>query len=114
MRGVLLVLGLMPVAVGTGSFASGSVAGGSGTGLVEVAVGTLAAGGTGGGTGSLTGEVDRLGTATEIGGPIGPGFLTAFRGLATTFGVSLAPMIGRGEAALAGAAIVAATPTVAS
>jgi len=91
MRGVLLVLGFVPVAVGAGSgFAGGSAAGGSGAGLLDVAVGR-----------------------TLTGGPTGARRVTDVCGL-TVDGLGLTVMIGRGEAALAGAAMVAATPTTAN
>ena len=111
MRGVLLVLGFVPVAVGTGSgFAGGSVVGGSGAGLLDVASG-LNAGGIRGGTGAGLLDVAVGGTLT--GGPTGARRVTDVCGL-TVDGLGLTVMIGRGEAALAGAAMVAATPTTAS
>jgi len=110
MRGVLLVLGFVPVAVGTGSgFAAGSAAGGSGAGLLDVARG-LNAGGIRGGTGAGLLDVAVGGTLT--GGPTGARRVTDACGL-TVDGLGLT-VIGRGEAALAGAAMVAATPTTAS
>ena len=110
------MLVLLPVAVGTGSgFATGSAAGGSGggtgNGLLDVAVGILAAGGTGGGTDAGLLDVAVGGSLT--GGPTGARRVTDFCGM-TDDALGLTMMIGSGEAALAGAAMVAATPTTAS
>ena len=88
MRGVLLV----PVAVGTGSgFEKGSAAGGSGAGLLDVAVGTLAAGGTGGGTGAGLLDVAVGGSLT--GGPTGTRRATDFCGF-TDDALGFSMMIG--------------------
>jgi hypothetical protein len=103
--------GLVPVA-GTGSgFEKGSAAGGSGAGLLDVAIGGLAAGGILGGTGA--GLLDVAAGGSLVGGPTGTRRFTDFCGVSAD-ALGLTMMIGRGEAALAGAAMVAATPTTAS